>query len=558
MKKTLYILLCAVSVAANAASGPDNKAVVRVVSYNAQGDTLAQGYGFFISPDGEAVATFNTLKGAERAEVIDWKGKVHPVTLIKGVNSNYDMVRMKCDAKKMVFLNIAQMPVNQGENILQLYYTSNKKDLGLPVQVKSSEDYNAYKYYTVTTANELRYQGCPLINAQNEVVGVAQYNMDAKAEGACAIDSRFATTLNIGPTSALNADLRSIAIAHDIPADETDAFSYLYMLHRMTSDSVQYVNASTLFAQRFPANIKGYTETASFYAAHLDYAKAEEAINTALSRHSQEDEVHSVLADIIYQKALRHPEPAYKDWTLERALAESQTAYAIKADTTYVMQQAHCLYGLKRYKEAHDSYLIAASHSKAPAEIYYYAANALEHAEGDSTEVAALLNKAVECFERPYNQEAAQYLFARGQYYDKTGQYRAAVIDYKDYELAMGTKNLTHRFYAIRQEAEQKARMYQAAIDDLSTAASISTTTAERGDYLTEIAFIYLRAGMYEEAIVAANEAKAVTPSNADVFKAIGIAHGELGHKADALTNLSRAQALGDTDAQKFIERYSK
>lgn len=559
MKKALYTLLFfAAALAAVAASGPDNKAVVRIISFNAQGDTLAQGYGFFTSADGEVVGLYGTMKGASRAEVIDWKGKAHPVLLIKGADSSQDLVRMQCEAKKMSFLALSQTSAKQGDALSQLYYSTNKKSLPDTASVVSADAYASYAYYTVSTANESRFFGCPLLNAQGEAVGVVQRNVGSKAETACAIDARFAADLKIGSTSALNADLRNINIARDIPADETDAFSYLYMLNRMGGDSLQYVGASRLFAERFPQNIKGYTETANFYAAHRDYAKAEDALNAALRLKTNEDEVHGVLSDLIYQKVLRDPEPAYKDWTLERALSECETAYALRPDTSYVLQKANCLFGLKRYKEAHDCFLTAAAHSKAPAELYYYAANALQRAEGDTLEVTNLLTKAVDCFERPYTPEAAEYIFARAQHYDLIGQYRKAVQDYKDYELAIGTRNLKARFYDIRQMAEQKARLYQPAIDDLRTAASISETTQEKGEYLTEIAFIYLRAGMYEEAIEEANVAKQTVPDSADVYKALGVAHGYLGHKTDALTNLSRAQALGDKDVQKFIEQFSK
>ncbi len=535
MKKVFYTLLFfAAARAAVAASGPDNKAVARIISFNAQGDTLSQGYGFFTSADGEVVTLYNTLKGAARAEVIDWKGKPHPALLIKGANSSQDLVRMQCEAKKMNFLPPAQVSAKQGDAVLQLYYSTNKKSIPDSASILSADAYESYSYYGVSTANESHFFGCPILNAAGEAVGIVQRNVNAKAES------------------------RSISIARDIPADETDAFSYLYMLNRMGGDSLQYVGASRLFAERFPNNIKGYTETANFYAAHLDYAKAEDALNAALRLKTNEDEVHGVLSDLIYQKALRNPEPAYKDWTLERALSESETAYALRPDTSYVLQQANCLFGLKRYREAHDRYLTAAAHSKAPAELYYYAANALQRAEGDTLEVTNLLTKAVDCFERPYTPEAAEYIFARAQHYDLTGQYRKAVQDYKDYELAIGTGNLTARFYDIRQNAEQRARQYQLAIDDLRTAASLATTTEEKGEYLTEIAFIYLRAGMYEEAIQEANVAKETVPNNPDVYKALGIVHGYLGHKADALSNLSRAQALGDADAQKFIEQFSK
>lgn len=521
----IYIIMC--TACAVAAKKIDCKAVAKVVSFNQAGDTLAQGNGFFVSPDGEAVVAYNLLKGASRVELTDWKSRVHTVRYLLGASSTYDLCRVKCEAKKLDFLPVAT-EFTDTTVLLQTYYSQNKKSQVVPAEVHKVDSFENYKYFSISTKNEDNFIGCPVLNHQGEVVAIVQRNLDKNAENACAIDVRFATDLKIGVSAAMNADLHSIKLLREIPADEEEAYNYMYLLSRVAKDSVQFVNAADLFLQRYPKNARANIEIASFYASHSDYQPAEDAINRALLLAENKDEVHSALSDIIYQKALYDPKTSFKDWELPRALSEAEEAYSIKPDTAYIVQQAHCLYGLERYKEASDKFVVSARYSKQPAEMYFYAANALERAQGDSTLVLDLLSNAVQAFPRPYAAEAAPYLLTRAQQYEKLGEYRNAVRDYNEYEKAIGAGNLTARFYDIRQAAEQKARMFQQAIDDLHTAAALSSTDNERGLYLTEAAYIYLQVGMNEEAIAEAEEALKLVPGNSEVINCIEFAKQQI------------------------------
>lgn len=528
MRKSLliYIIMCAT--AAFAANKLDCKAVVKVTGFNAAGDTVTKGYGFLVSAEGETVLAYHLIKGVDRIEVTDWKGKTYEAECLLGANSTYDLARVKCKGNKLPFLSIATTPTSENAQCYQAYYSHNKKAQPIAATVLKEEDYEGYKYLYVSTKNEDDYIGCPLTNEAGEVVALIQKNHDAKAENACAIDVRFAMDLSISASSAMNPDYRVLNLKRELPAQEDDAYSYLYLLSRVAKDSVQFEYACNLFTQRYPKNSKALIEKATFYANHRNYERADEAINAAFSTTESKDEVHSALADIIYQKALYSPQPAYKDWTLERSLTEAEQAYEIKPDTTYIVQQANCLFGLERYQEACDNFVVCAEYSKQPAEMYFYAANALERAKGDSVLVLSLLDKAVDTFERPYSAEAAPYLLTRAQHLQAAGKYRAAVNDYNEYEKAVGAKNLTARFYDIRQAAEQQARMYQQAIDDLHTAVALSTTDNERGLYLTEVAYIYLQVGMNEEAIAEAEEALKYMPGNTEIINCIDFAKQQI------------------------------
>lgn len=521
----LAILSCTIGLHIAVAATLDCRSVVRVISFTEKGDTLQQGYGFFCTPKGEAIVPYSILQNAHRAQVIDFKGNTYPVTLILGASSSYDMVRFQCAAKKSIALPLAQSPVGKGEALQQLYYTTNKKAPLYATIANEVENYEDYTYLTTTVPNEARYIGCPLVNTQGEVVAICQRNVNPKAETACAIDVRFAGKLGITSSNALYGDLRHIQIPCNLPATEEEAFSFLYLSHRISKDSALCANACQLFTEKYPQNVKGYTECALFLAENKQYEQAEAAIEKAFKVGKQKDEVHSTLSEIIYRKAITANEAPYKDWTLERALAESEKAYALRPDTAYLLQQAHQHYALKHYQEAHDRYVAVAANSLRPSELYYYAANSLELAKGDSTQVLALLDSAVVHLQKPISAADASYLFIRAQHLEAAGQYRKAIVDYNDYETAVGIRNLRPRFYDIRQAAEQKARMFQQAIDDLHTAVSISTTDNERGLYHTEAAYIYLQVGMNDEAIEEASKALQYIPEHDDALNCIKYAN---------------------------------
>lgn len=95
--------------------------------------------------------------------------------------------------------------------------------------------------------------------------------------------------------------------------------------------------------------------------------------------------------------------------------------------------------------------------------------------------------------------------------------------------------------------------MYQQALDDIRTAIAV---TEQPLAYRLEEAFILLRVGEFEAAAEAAEKLLADLPESPDCYRVMGIAHGELGHKAKAKQYLERAAALGDEVAPTFIRKY--
>ena len=71
-------------------------AIVAIVTYDAKGDALTTGSGFFIRP-GQVVTNLHVVRGASRTEVktLDGKGRVYEVAGLIAVDEEGDLVLMR-------------------------------------------------------------------------------------------------------------------------------------------------------------------------------------------------------------------------------------------------------------------------------------------------------------------------------------------------------------------------------------------------------------------------------------------------------------------------------
>jgi len=544
------------------------KAIVRIATYNADGSALRTGTGVFINEQGTCAASYALFRGAARAEVIDFKGNVLPVSRILGASSNYDLVKFSVTgSKKPAYLAIATSAPLVGTSLTFQDYSTDKKVSGTAVIVTQAEDYDKYKYFHISWQKTAR-AGLPLMTSDCALAAFAQQSANAADSCTYAIDARFLNTLKIAATSALNADLRAIAIPKAIPENEQDALTYLYTIS--ADDSLASISAIDDFINAHPDNAEGYVCRANFYAAKGLYDRSEADFSTALQKGDAEvstmksDAVHSEWSKAIFQKAVYKPEPALPNWTLRRAYEEAQAAYAAKPQPFYLLQQGRCLFAEKKYDDAYQKFLQLAQTGGngdesnwsgiAQAESWFYAARALELAGGDSLQVLALMDSVVAKCPHPFTQTTAQYLLERASRLQRAGQYRKAVLDYNSYEQSIGTMNLSSQFFYIREQAELACKMYQQALDDIRTAIA---RTPQEPAYRIEEAIVLLRAGLFKEAVSLCTQLiQNYYPNSSDCYKLLGIAHGELGQKQQAQAALSKAKALGDTTADTYIERY--
>ncbi len=76
--------------------------------------------------------------------------------------------------------------------------------------------------------------------------------------------------------------------------------------------------------------------------------------------------------------------------------------------------------------------------------------------------------------------------------------------------------------------------------------------------YWAEKASLELRVNMIDEAMKTAQHCVELAPDYADGYLLLGLAQVQKGNKAEGLENMKKAQELGNEQAEKLIEKYSK
>ena len=164
----------------------------------------------------------------------------------------------------------------------------------------------------------------------------------------------------------------------------------------------------------------------------------------------------------------------------------------------------------------------------------------------------AFFDSAVGVCDTPYTTLAAPYFYARGEQYNKMGRYRDAMLDLWRYEMLTPT-GLSSAFYYEREQIELKAKVYQAALNDITRAVALDQKNAE---LWAEKANVHVRVAQYDDAIASADIAIQLSPEYATPYLIKGIAQCQTGKKAEGMQNLEKAKSLGETQADTFIAKF--
>lgn len=535
------------------------QAVVRVVTFNEKGDTLHTTYGYFASPTAEVVAPYAAFRGATRAVVTDTKGRQADVLRIVAASDNYDMVRVTTamPTKKLPFLTRSTAVGVAGTAWQQTFFSTEKQAQPLATNVLSADANNVFPYYTMSAPNEEQYVGCPIVD-NGQVVAIAQRNLLDKAQGICAISAAVADSFRVNAAAALNSDFNAIRIPKQLPTSENDAYSYFFMMLRTQRDSLQVQPLIQDFTTAYPKNGAAMLDLASYYARQRQYAEADAWLQRRFTLGGDGlDAVYDTQAQLIYEKALADS-TNYPTWNLEAALKAAEKSYALQAKPAALLQQGVILYSMKRDEQALEKFKAYNASPAASPQSHYFAAQVLMRMKVADSLIVAELDKALEIAEKPYKSgDVAAVLELRAYYNEKLGNMRAAVLDYNDYEQIVGANRLSAQFFAIRAALAEKARIYQVALDDYSTAISRASTKEEREDYRINRALLCLRVQLWDDAIATAQQTIAENPQAADAYKIIGVAYGEQKNRARALEYLTKAQQLGDENATTLLQKYS-
>lgn len=522
------------------------KAQINLITYDAQGQLLHSTNGFFIDTQGTALTDYHSFRGAARAVAIDEAGKEWPVSSIAGASSLYDVLKIKVNIPKSPSLTLASAHVAKGQEVHVMPYLSNKAGLTTPATVGDLSTFNGdYAYYTLLVQLNEKSASCPVMNQDGEVIALAQMAANPADAKSYAVSAAFARSLVTNALSANASDYRDILIRKALPADPSQAHSFIFLLG--TRDTATYAAYVDDYIALFPAESNGYTLKADLLTAQGRYAEAEATWNAGIRATGKEDELRYARAAAIFglaQTTNQMPE----GWTLERAMQEAKAAQAINNQPVYASLIAQLLYAKKQYAEACEQFLALNRTNFRSADNFLYAAQCQQMLR-DTTAVLALQDSAVACFTKPYVEAAAPALLMRANTLISLQRYREAVIDLNDYE-RLKSKDLTANFYYQREQAEMRCRMYQQALSDMERATRMEPTEPL---FQAELAAINYRFGQFDEAIAAARAAIALDNQFADAYRILGLSLRGQGKEQDARAALQQAIDLGDEVSKTLL-----
>ena len=528
------------------------KSVLTVKTFGADGTLIGSSAGFFVSDDGVAVSSFAPFRGAARAVVIDAQGNESAVVCMLGANDTYDLAKFRTDSRKTSALPVGTRAAEGAEVWLLPYREQKQLPQGTVRKAESIAD--DYVYYTVAIAatEGMETVGCPLLNANGEVIGLMQSAANPNDTLTYAVDVTMATALKITGLSINDKTLRSTTIKKALP-DELDQANLTLYVAGASMDSLSYTQLVEEFIAKFPDAPDGYTYRAECEAGAGDFAAAARDMEKAIGKAEKKDEAHFNYARLIYQKEIYHSQQPFADWSLDRAYSEAEEARRTNDEPVYRHLQAQIRYAQQRYGDAADLYATLMNSTLRSADIFYEASRCQAMLR-DTTSQLALLDSAVAIFNRPYLKEAAPYILARAQARLDAGRFREAVFDLNDYETLIAT-GLTERFYYLRHQAEVGGRLFKQALDDIDRAISMKP---EEEFYYSEKASLQLRVGLYDEAMATAKECIRLEPDISDGYLFLGLAQCLKGQKDEGLKNLQKAKEKGDGQADALIEKYAK
>ena len=526
-----------------------SKSVFTLKTFAADGSLIASSNGFFTGTNGEAVSNFTPFKGAARAVVLDAQGKEWQVTGILGVNDMYDVVKFRVNNRKTQPLAVSQTAAPVGSTAWLLNYRDTKNVKNGPVR-KAETFMGDYAYYTVAMTMSESQVSCPLLNDAGEVIGMMQQPASEKDTLSYAISARFVDSLKVTGVTYNDPALQLTQIKKELPADLKEATVVLY-LSATQMDSAAYANLIQDFIQQYPSAPDGYIYRAQQEVGDGNFTAAEKDMETALKNSDQKDETYFTYARMIYNKEIYQSAQPYPNWSLDKALSLIQTANNGNPQPTYRQLEANIRFAQKDYNGAYAIFEELTKTNLRGADIFFGAARCKEM-QKDTTAMLALMDSTIATFNKPYLKEAAPYLWARAEARRNAGKYRDAISDMNEYETLM-TATVNDNFYYIRHQTEIQGRLYQQALNDINRAIQINPKEIL---YYAEKASLEIRVGMYDGAIVTAQECIGIDANNSDGYLFLGLAQCLKGQKAEGIKNLEKAKSLGDTQADALIQKY--
>ncbi|WP_442627774.1 trypsin-like peptidase domain-containing protein [Phocaeicola sp.] len=563
MRKVLLLLLCCMGISSYAQTpkwvDKAKKAVFSVITYDEKNNIKGNGNGFYIGEDGIALSDYTLFDGAQRAVIVNSKGKEMNVSCIAGANQIYDVLKFKTEIDGNVeFLQPATVAGKVGEIVYLLPYSTQKNAEVQTGKITAVDSIGQDGfYYTLAMKTPAKMVSCPIMNANGQVLGMIQRNASEEDTSSFAIGASFGASLHITAVSAAHEAYTKIGIKKALPDTEEQALIYLYMIS--SGDQDIYTTALEDFLAKFPNSYEGYIRRA---AKKIDSGKqeswpeAQADIDKALEVANDKNEAKYNIAKMFYNYSLSKEEgQGNPDWSFSKALEMIKEVILTDSQPIYAQLEGDINYAMKDYQAAFDSYQKVNQSNLASAASFYSAAHALQNMEGsDRQQILSLLDNAVDKCIVPYTSDAAPYLFARGQQKADMKDYRGAVKDFDETYRAYNG-NVNANFFFQREQAEVNLKMYQQAIDDINRATEL---VPDSPDVWLEKGALHIRVNQIEEALTALQKTIELNQKMGAAYRMIGYCQVQKKQNKEACANFNKAKELGDTAVETLIQKYCK
>lgn len=273
--------------------------VVAIVTYDAIGEALMTGSGFFLRP-GQVVTNLHVLRGATRVEIktLDGKGKVYPVSGTVAVDEEGDLALLAVDTppERARSSQLSSTLPDEGERIFVI---------GNPLRLEGSvsdgivsavrEVPKVGRIIQITAPISHGNSGSPIFNLSGEVVGVVTVKVTNGQNINLAISSARVGGLTPGA-------VRPIA---ELPAKSKNG-DMSDSVYRSGLDSLwlgNYDNAVGFFETAVNKNPKRADAWIQVGYCKVKLGKNDEAIRAyqqALQLTPDSEEVHNKLGDAYY------------------------------------------------------------------------------------------------------------------------------------------------------------------------------------------------------------------------------------------------------------------
>jgi len=323
-------------------------AVVAIATYDANGEALMTGSGFFLRP-GQVVTNLHVIRGATRAEIktLDGKGKVFPVNGTLAVDEEGDLALMSVEMPSPSATRSTELAKDlpdEGEGIFVI---------GNPLKLEGSvsdgivsavrEVPNSYRIIQITAPISHGNSGSPVFNMKGQVLGVVTVKVTNGQNINLAIAAARVAELTAGKLQPLS----ELAVKGKGDVAES--------LYRSGLDSLwlgNYDNAVGYFENAANKNPKRAETWVQVGYCKVKQGKNQEAIRAyqqALQLKPADPEIHNKLGDAYYYSGrLREAIESYTeaarlrpDWA--ETFYNLAIAYSESGNPSMAAQQARTL-----------------------------------------------------------------------------------------------------------------------------------------------------------------------------------------------------------------------